>query len=95
HYMEDAAALDGATAAVFARLADAPIPVEAIVVAARGTAPGGLKTLIDAKGRIRERYDLQPGTTYLLRPDQHVAARWRSLDAVKVHAAVARATCNA
>ena len=95
HYMEDAAALDGATAAVFARLVDAPIPVEAIVVAARGTAPGGLKTLTDAKGRIRERYDLQPGTTYLLRPDQHVAARWRSLDAVKVHAAVARATCNA
>jgi 3-(3-hydroxy-phenyl)propionate hydroxylase len=72
-----------------------PIPVEPIVVAARGQAPAGLRTLIDAKGRIRERYDLQPGTTYLVRPDQHVAARWRALDPARVRAAVARATCNA
>ncbi|MCB1945799.1 MAG: FAD-dependent oxidoreductase, partial [Thauera sp.] len=71
------------------------IPVEPIVVAARGQAPAGLRTLTDAKGRIRERYDLQPGTTYLVRPDQHVTARWRALDPARVRAAVARATCNA
>jgi hypothetical protein len=49
------------------------------VVAQRGQAPAGLKTLIDSKGRLAQRYDLQPGTTYLARPDQHVAARWRGL----------------
>mgnify|MGYP002131970571 FL=1 len=68
--------------------------MHAIVVAQRGTAPAGLATLIDAQGALRERYDLQPGTSYLLRPDQHVAARWRQLDAAKVRAAVNRATGN-
>ena len=35
----------------------------------------------------------KPGT-YLIRPDQHVAARWRAFDAGRVKAALARATCN-
>ena len=95
HYVADAADLDAASVAALQSLAEGPIPVEPIVVAARGRAPAGLRTLIDAKGRIRERYDLQPGTTYLARPDQHVAARWRALDPARVRAAVARATCNA
>nr|WP_211166945.1 FAD-dependent oxidoreductase [Aromatoleum evansii] len=95
HYIPDASALDAPTAQALRSLVDAQIPVEAIVVAERGTAPAGLKTLIDAKGRVRERYDLREGTSYLLRPDQHVAARWRVLDVARVRAAVARATCNA
>ncbi len=95
YFTEDAGALDAAAADTLAGLADGPIPVDAIVVAARGAAPNALRTVIDCEGRIRERYDMQPGTAYLARPDQHVAARWRELDADKVRAAVARATCNA
>ncbi|NMG42974.1 FAD-dependent oxidoreductase [Aromatoleum toluvorans] len=95
HYIPDASALDAATARALRSLIDAPIAVEAIVVAERGTAPAGLATLIDAKGRVRERYDLREGTSYLVRPDQHVAARWRTLDVAQVRVAVARATCNA
>ena len=37
------------------------------------------------------RYDAQPGSTYLFRPDQHICARWRSYDEQAVLAAVARA----
>ncbi len=37
------------------------------------------------------RYDTQPGTTYLFRPDKHVAARWRAFDEMKLRAAIARA----
>jgi 3-(3-hydroxy-phenyl)propionate hydroxylase len=54
----------------------------------------GFKVIVDAQGWMARRYDAQPGTTYLLRPDQHVAARWRQLQPAQVQQAVARATCN-
>jgi len=95
HYVEDASALDAQAARTLGELAYDGIAVEPIVIAQRGQAPAGLKTLLDSKGRLSQRYDLKPGTTYLARPDQHVAARWRALDAAKVKAAVARATGNA
>jgi len=51
--------------------------------------------MLDTQGTIAQRYDMQPLTCYLVRPDQHVAARWRSFDPAQVRAAVARATGNA
>jgi 3-(3-hydroxy-phenyl)propionate hydroxylase len=49
---------------------------------------------LPALGALAQRYDARPGTAYLLRPDQHVAARWRAADAARVRAAVARATAQ-
>jgi len=43
-------------------------------------------------GTLAQRYDLRPGTAYLLRPDQHVCARWRAPTPAKVRAALKRAT---
>ena len=47
--------------------------------------------LTDAKGDLVRRYDLGGGGAYLIRPDQHVAARWRRLDARVVERARRRA----
>lgn len=47
--------------------------------------------LWDRDGLAAARYDAQSGTVVLLRPDQHVAARWRSFDPVAVAAARRRA----
>ncbi len=49
------------------------------------------KDLIDAHGVLAQRYDARPGTVYLIRPDQHVAARWRAFDATTAQAALKRA----
>ncbi|MEP6608595.1 MAG: FAD-dependent oxidoreductase [Burkholderiaceae bacterium] len=50
------------------------------------------RTLCDEKGLAQRRYDACPGTAYLLRPDQHVAARWRSPSIEDVRSALARST---
>lgn len=41
-----------------------------------------------------ERYDGKPDTCYLIRPDQHVAARWRRFDPAQIRAALTRATAQ-
>jgi 3-(3-hydroxy-phenyl)propionate hydroxylase len=98
YYTEDASALDAATARALADLArhgGGTVGITALVVAQEGQAPAGLVTLQDAAGSVRQRYDLRPGSAYLVRPDQHVAARWRSLEPARVQAALARAIGHA
>lgn len=71
------------------------IPVEPIVISPHLAEVAGIRVLHDVKGLVAQRYDARDGTAFLLRPDQHVAACWRSIDIAKVRKAVARATCNA
>jgi 3-(3-hydroxy-phenyl)propionate hydroxylase len=47
--------------------------------------------LHDRDGLAARRYDAQAGTTYLLRPDQHVVARWRSPNITDIESALQRA----
>jgi 3-(3-hydroxy-phenyl)propionate hydroxylase len=53
---------------------------------------GADETLADADGHLRGRYGVfAGGAAYLLRPDQHVCARWMSLDATRLRAALINA----
>jgi 3-(3-hydroxy-phenyl)propionate hydroxylase len=63
--------------------------VDADGVAARVLSVGD--DFADPEGLVARRYDGRPGTVYLIRPDHHVAARWRAFDAGKVRAAILRA----
>jgi 3-(3-hydroxy-phenyl)propionate hydroxylase len=82
-------------AEVFAQaeaLANEIIPVKVLVVAPQGQ--GGPGMFEDSEGLFAARYDATPGSFFLLRPDQHVCARWRSFNPQAVRAAVARASGN-
>jgi len=82
-------------AATLAGLSKGAISVEPIIVSPHDQPLPGVRSLHDYKGRFAQRYDAKDGSVFLVRPDQHVCARWRSLDIARVNAAVARATCNA
>ena len=52
---------------------------------------GGDNGLVDVQGLAGKRYDAEPGTAYLLRPDGYVAARFRNAARPALDAALARA----
>jgi 3-(3-hydroxy-phenyl)propionate hydroxylase len=65
--------------------------VTLVVVRATGNEPADVRVIEDAEGLVRQRYDAASGTVYLLRPDQHVAARWRAPRLVEVLEGLVRA----
>ncbi|KVN14162.1 MULTISPECIES: FAD-dependent oxidoreductase [unclassified Burkholderia] len=73
------------------------LPIAPVLVVPKGDARAvaGVDVIEDSEGLAAQRYDARPGTFYLLRPDQHVCARFRTADANAVRAALARAICNA
>lgn len=85
-----------------ASLAPGPVPLRLVAVAANAGSvadavallPAGTMVVEDREGRVARRYDASSGCAYLVRPDQHVCARWRRWNAADVSAAIARATCN-
>lgn len=84
---------EGFTALVFDGPGSAALCRE-IEAGAAGRVP--VRTLrLAADGLAAERYDARPGTVYLLRPDQHVCARWRAPVAADVAAALRRALAQA
>ena len=64
------------------------VALRVVAVGASQTVAGADLTLGDVDGHFRQRYGVQAsGAAYLLRPDQHVCARWLTLDATRLQAA--------
>ena len=73
---------------------DLPVALKVLTLVQPGTRAGD-GSLEDVEGRVATRYDLTPGSAVLLRPDQHVCARWRRPDAQAIRAALRRALGHA
>ena len=80
---------DGAPPGDVEALRALDVPVATVVVRPAGA--HGRTDVVDLDGLVRAHYDAQPGTCYLVRPDQHVAGRWRRFDREAIERALARA----
>jgi 3-(3-hydroxy-phenyl)propionate hydroxylase len=96
--------IDMATREALRALQRGPVPLALVLVSDEDTEINEIKhedalsdarLLQDGEGVAHARYDAMPGTFYLIRPDQHVCARWRNLDAEKVEHGLKRALCVA
>jgi 3-(3-hydroxy-phenyl)propionate hydroxylase len=87
-YFTDAAAIPQPLQDVIASVRARGVPVRVTAVGVAEAVPGADLTLADANGHFRQRYGIPfSGGAYLLRPDQHVCARWLTLDASRLQAA--------
>ncbi|MFP8779494.1 FAD-dependent oxidoreductase [Hydrogenophaga sp. RWCD_12] len=91
-FVDDPGQLEPSLRAQATALSAGAVPVETVLVTPHGGTAVGFAVLQDRDGLFAQRYDARPGTSYLIRPDQHVAARWRRTDLAAVQAALARAT---
>ena len=80
---------DGSAPAELNSIGSDRVPVETIIVSRINSGNGHIA---DSNGLLHRHYDARPGTYYLVRPDQHVAARWREFNREKVLRAMERAT---
>jgi 3-(3-hydroxy-phenyl)propionate hydroxylase len=87
-YFTEAAGIPAALQQVIDAVRARGVPLRVVAIGAAQPVAGADLTLTDAGGHVRRCYGVQAsGAAYLLRPDQHVCARWLTLDATRLQAA--------
>jgi 3-(3-hydroxy-phenyl)propionate hydroxylase len=91
-YFTQAAELPASLQAVLAQTRANGVRIRVTAVGANHAVTGCEQTLPDTAGDLRQRYGMTTeGAAYLLRPDQHICARWLSLEAPALQTALAHA----
>ena len=75
----------------FTLLTCAPAPLAALPDGVQLLSIGEDALFRDVEGLFAKRYDARPGVAYLVRPDTHVAARFKSITDAKIRSALAKA----
>lgn len=88
-YFTSQAALPEAVQAVITKLKASGVPLRVSAITPHAlSVQGADQVVVDAAGQVRVRYGVkQEGAAYLLRPDQHICARWVTLDEHRFQAA--------
>jgi 3-(3-hydroxy-phenyl)propionate hydroxylase len=87
-FVEDVAQIDASTRQSLLALSNASVPIEPVMISKRASAIEGMRVLVDAQGLFAKRYDARSGSVWLMRPDQHIAARWRRFELQAVEQAL-------
>lgn len=86
-YFTEERTLPQALQKVIAETRSKGIPLRVIAIGSAEPVTGADTTMPDPAGHFRKRYGASTsGAAYLLRPDQHVCARWLTLDATRLQA---------
>ena len=70
-------------ATLLAQLGELDKRFVSLLVRCHGSPPKAA-SIADADGEIARLFDARPGTFYLLRPDLHIAGRWKTIDAAEI-----------
>lgn len=88
-YFSSGEAIPEALRDVITQTRERGLPIRVHVVGAAAPVQGADVCHVDTDGRVRARYGvIASGAAYLLRPDQHVCARWMTLDAARLRSAL-------
>ena len=88
-YFTDANSIPETLIETISAARDRGIPLKVIAAGSSRDVNGADKTLPDVDGHLRARYGVPSnGGAYLFRPDQHICARWFTLDATRLQTAL-------
>ena len=88
-YFTDAHSIPETLIETISAARDRGIPLKVIAAGSSRDVNGADKTLPDIDGHLRARYGVPSnGGAYLFRPDQHICARWLTLDATRLQTAL-------
>lgn len=91
-YFTDAEAIPADLQAVIHAARAKGVPIKVIAAGSTQAVMGADLSLPDSNGHLRTRYGIPAnGGAYLFRPDQHICARWLTLDATRLQAAFSTA----